>query len=427
MKTFLPFKVALIIAAIVSVIHVNAQDYQFKNSSLESGIAGTDNAVYRFSQIDAQHDALVTIKGRSSSLVTISNFDLTSSGFDKAFQPQVSYNGGSVSSASSWWIEFEVKFVDKNTSTAATLSTVYATGLDIDGDNGTLRESNTFYNSNYYIVENNTTLSTSTVTGTISQVLAAGKKFTGITTDHPGIDTSAKDLMTTNVYLNVNTIAIRVGASTTSSSNTTQRMHSIYFKNFNYSSPLSTLPVKIASFTATLTNDNKANLRWVTASEINVSHFVIERSIDGVNFSDAAVIFAYGNTTDMTSYNYSDNLKEIQSSVVYYRLRSVDVDGQSMYSETRIIRTTKQAENTITIVTFPNPVTSEVRISIPANWQNKKVVYEVLNANGQVVKKAETASSSQTETVNMSTVNRGFYVIKVSCEGQTAQQKIIKQ
>jgi hypothetical protein len=228
--------------------------------------------------------------------------------------------------------------------------------------------------------------------------------------------------------MNVNTITIRVGASTAGSANSTNRMHSIWFKNFTYTSPVSTLPVKFASFTATLnSHNNKADLRWTTASEINVSHFVVERSTDGSDYSDAAVVFAYGNATDMTTYNYSDNLNNVQSGIVYYRIRSVDVDGKIMYSETRIIRISKQTDNAITIVTFPNPVTSEVRITIPANWQNKRVVYEVLNANGQVIKKTENTNSSQTETVNMSNTSRGFYFVKVSCEGQTAQKKIVKQ
>mgnify|MGYP001591376967 CR=1 FL=1 len=432
MKTFVPFKQNLLKFVLLTLVSlsgafVNAQEYQFKNSSLETGSSGADNAVYRFPSIDATHDALITIKGRSSALVTLSSIDLTSTGFDKAFQPQVRYNGGSVSSASSWWMEFEVKFVNKGTSTLSSLASLYATGLDIDGDNGNLREFNTFYNHNYYILENITSLTTSVVTGTLSSAAAIGRMFTGVTTDHPGIDTAATELMTTNVYQSVNTVTIRVGASTTGSSNRTQRMHAVWFKNFTYSAPFSTVPVKLASFTATLGKNSKVDLKWTTASEINVSHFVVERSIDGTNYNDAGVVFAYGNATDKTNYNFSDNVSNIQSGVVYYRLRSVDLDGKGMYSETRIIKLGKQAENAITITAFPNPVTNEVRVAIAAEWQNKKVTYEVLNMNGQVIKKSEIASSSQVETINTSSLSRGFYVVRVSCEGQTAQQKIVKQ
>lgn len=432
MKTTVLFKQNLLKFVLLTMVSVSGvvvhaqQELQFKNSTLQSGTAGADNAVYRFPDIDATHDALVTIKGRSSALTTLSSIDLTSTGFSKSFQPQVKYNGGSVSSASSWWMEFEIKFVNKGTSTAATLSNVYATGIDIDGDDNTLREFNTFYGSNYYVLEASTQLAVTNVTGIVGLVTATGKKFTGITTTHSGIDTSATSLMTTNVYVAASTIVVRVGASTTSGANDTDRMHSIWFKNFTYASPFSTVPVKLSSFTATLTKNNKVDLKWTTASEINVSHFVVERSVDGVNYSEAGVVFAYGNATDKTNYTFSDNVSNIQLGVVYYRLRSVDLDGKGMYSETRIIKIGKQAENMITITAFPNPVTNEVRIAIPAEWQNKKVIYEVVNANGQVAKKTETASSSQVESINTSNLSRGFYVVRVSCEGQTVQQKIVK-
>ncbi|MEI2740431.1 MAG: T9SS type A sorting domain-containing protein [Chitinophagaceae bacterium] len=110
-----------------------------------------------------------------------------------------------------------------------------------------------------------------------------------------------------------------------------------------------------------------------------------------------------------------------------YRLRSVDVDGKNQYSDVRIIRISKQSENNITILTYPNPVSNEIRITIPANWQNKKVVYEVFSLTGQMAKKIQSTNSSQTETLNVSNLNSGMYIVKVTCEGQTAQQKIVKQ
>ena len=195
----------------------------------------------------------------------------------------------------------------------------------------------------------------------------------------------------------------------------------------NIGDSITPLPVKLLYFNAFLYDNNRVDLKWATVSEINTSNFVIERSTDGINFYVTGVVFAYGNETEKTNYSFSDDLSDVQSGVVYYRLRSVDIDGKSQYSETRIIRISKQTENAITIVAFPNPVITEVRISIPNEWQNKKVVYEVLNANGQVSKRTETGSSSQTETVNMSTLARGFYIVRVSCEGQTARQKIVKQ
>jgi hypothetical protein len=192
----------------------------------------------------------------------------------------------------------------------------------------------------------------------------------------------------------------------------------------NYTSPI-ILPVKLISFNAFLNNE-KVDLKWVTSEEMNVSHFVVERSTDGQNFSDAGTVFAIGNTTSNSNYNFSDNLGSLRSAVIYYRLRSVDIDGKSQYSETRIIRLDDKAENTITILTFPNPVTNELKVTIPSTWQNKRVSYELFRVNGQSVKKTENLSSSQTETINVSNLQTGVYLVRVSCEGQTINQKIIK-
>jgi len=397
----------------------------FQNVSLYSGSAGADNAVYRFPNVNANLDALVKITGRSSAQVELVNIDVTNSGFNKAFQPQVEYGNGSVSGIADWWMEFEIKFVNQGTTTAANIAEAYATAIDIDGNGGTLREWDSFYGSASYVIENNTPLVVSTVTGILAQLNLTGKKFLGINTAYTGIDTSVTALMTTHHYLNTNTITIRFGATTTGANNTTDRMYSVWFKNFAYNSPLSTLPVKLTSFTATL-NSNKVDLKWITESEINTSHFVVERSTDGTNFSEAGIVFAYGTATDKTNYSFPDNISNITAPVIYYRLKSVDNDGKSQYSETRIIRLSKQTDNKVTIVTFPNPVTNEVRISIPNEWQNKKVIYEIINANGQVTQRTETISSSQTESINASNLSRGFYVVRVSCEGQTAQQKIVK-
>ncbi len=196
--------------------------------------------------------------------------------------------------------------------------------------------------------------------------------------------------------------------------------------NFDIGIVINPLPLTLVSFTAQLAANNVVELKWSTVTEINVSHFEIERSIDGIHFTKAGTVSAKGNTEDISNYSMNDIINTNQSSMFYYRLRSVDVDRKNELSQTRIIRLGKQTEKSISIITYPNPVSNEVRITIPANWQNKKVVYEVFNAIGKTVKRIQTANSSQTETMNVSSLPPGFYIVRVNFEGQTAQQKIVK-
>jgi hypothetical protein len=187
------------------------------------------------------------------------------------------------------------------------------------------------------------------------------------------------------------------------------------------------LPLTLVSFNARLVNNDQVDLKWTTVSELNVSHFVVEKSTEGRIFAEAGIVLARGNTTDVTNYNFVDKINASQAGLIYYRLRSVDIDENYKYSEIRIIRIGTQTEKDILIIAYPNPVTNELRVTIPTNWQNKKVTYELFNANGQASQKSETASSNQTETLNVSSLAPGFYIVRVTCNGETAQQKIIKQ
>lgn len=102
-----------------------------------------------------------------------------------------------------------------------------------------------------------------------------------------------------------------------------------------------TIPGKATIFSVVLTNTNKVDLKWSTEMESDLSHFIVERSIDGKNYSDAALVFAYGTTTTRSDYVFTDNISKIQAGEIYYRISSIGSDGKSQYSDIRIVRTSK--------------------------------------------------------------------------------------
>ena len=431
MKTLVPltqsfFKYVIIIGLLLQTITGHSQTITFSGTPThESGspAAGNDGSIYRYSNVTTNTDALVKIMGRSSNQVALVNIDLTSSGFDKAFQPAITYNNGDVNSATSWYMDFEITFVNNSTTTPVNLAAFYATALDIDGDGNRLRERVSFMSPNSYTLETPTNLSVGTLSEMISGLLTPVKTFTGTTTDHSGIDTSATDLMTTVKYSNTSKLIYRIGATTTGASNKTERNYSIYFKNFAYNTPVVTLPVKLESFTASL-NGNKVDLKWTTAEEMNVSHFVVEKSLDGKEYNDAGIVFAYGNTTSKMNYSLADNIGTTKG-IIYYRLRSVDVDGKAEVSAARIIRVSKQSE-ILTISAYPNPVSNELRVTVPATWQGKEVVFEIFDQSGHTMKRMKSGSSGQTEIIAVNDLAKGFYFIKASCCSEVAQQKLVK-
>ncbi len=418
----------LFLAILASVTISKAQapvNLSFSSPSLESGSSLSVGATYRFPSVKANVDALVKIKARSSSSVNITSIDQSGSGYGSAFQPQINYNGGNSSGAVNYYVDFEIKFVTANTTTPVAVS-FNVTALDIDGDNNTLREYDAFYSPspNSYTVEGTSLLTTSNFMQGASNV---GKQFTGPTTLYVlGVDTSTKNIMATMYYNNVTMFNFRAGASATASSSQTNRMYSAWFRNFTYNAPLVILPVKLSAFNVSLLNA-KAELRWETSSEINASHFIVQRSLDGTTYHDAGLVFAAGNTTDVQQYIFRDDLSNISSKVVYYRLCTVDIDGKREYSDVRMIRMTGFAENKIRLQAFPNPVTSELRVTIPAEWQNKEVVYEVFQLNGQSVSRKINSNAGQTQTIDMHSMSRGIYVVVASCADQKATERIVKQ
>jgi hypothetical protein len=398
---------------------------RFKDAHLESGIAGKDGAVYRFSQVDNDIDALVKIKGRSNSLVKLVSIDMTSSGFDKAWQPQVGYNDGTAPGAADWWMDFEMTFVRRGTNIVESIDEFDLSAIDIDGNGQYIREYVAFYGLKSYIVEQNSLLALSDVTQWLSGILnILGKRFDGPTINFNNIDTSGTSVMTTARYQNTSAYTVRVGGVSTSRSSASERMYSFYFQDFEYQSPQeTTLPVTLKSFDAKLDN-GKASLKWVSATELNFSHYAVQRSLDGKDFTDVSMVLSSGKELNNVSYAYTENVSNVNG-LVYYRLKMVDIDGKYKYSAIRILKVNTVGA-ALSISTYPNPVANELRITIPSQWQDRKVVYDMFNTSGKMVKRYVAQRASQTEVLYLNDVNAGSYVIRLSSGEETLAQQIVK-
>jgi hypothetical protein len=186
-----------------------------------------------------------------------------------------------------------------------------------------------------------------------------------------------------------------------------------------------TLPVRLYSFQAYVINQ-KAELKWMSDYEKDAAHFEVERSTDGRNFQQIGIVMAANSGDNRSNYQFADAITATKE-MVYYRLKMVDINGSFEYSEVKMIRTKSTQQNAISIQAYPNPVVSDLRVTIPQAWNNKKVTYQVIAANGLIMKTFERANSSQTELINMSSFANGTYIIKVVCDGQITQQFIVKQ
>jgi hypothetical protein len=256
---------------------------------------------------------------------------------------------------------------------------------------------------------------------TLTQYLATN--LAGV--EYDGIDTAAKQVMFTLKKTNISTFTYKAGAINLGGATTRQK--AIYFKGFNYVAPVHTLGVKYSSFDATVA-DKSVLLKWITEEEINNNYFEVERSFDGRNFSTIALVLDGFENGTKKSYQFKDNAAELQSkSVIYYRLKQVDKDGKTTYTNILVVK--MQAANDITIQAAPNPFVENLNVRFTAT-ENGKAEVSLVNSNGQQILTKQTNITKGYINVQLDGLAKlapGMYIATVKVNGVvTGSQKIIK-
>jgi hypothetical protein len=174
--------------------------------------------------------------------------------------------------------------------------------------------------------------------------------------------------------------------------------------------------VKLISFTASLTLDQKVALQWVTTLEENIKNFVIERSTDNINFKDIDTVAAVNNGEYTQDYNELDNSPA--NGTNYYRLRITNNDGDVTYSA--IVSVTIVRGNAPLM--FPNPASTFVNIRQGTELVKLINFYDILGRNIKSVRN-EVAEN----TINIPTYNlaRGTYLVEIRTEKTVYQQKLL--
>lgn len=141
------------------------------------------------------------------------------------------------------------------------------------------------------------------------------------------------------------------------------------------------LPVEFSSFGVSKISNNKVSLNWKTATEINSNHFEIERSNDAKNYTTIAKITAAGNGTNK-SYSFTDIL-ENASAITYYRLKTLDNNGEYGYSSIQSVNT--KSSTTLNTI-YPNPARKAQDINVElTSDKEQNIDFILVNAQGKIV------------------------------------------
>lgn len=154
-----------------------------------------------------------------------------------------------------------------------------------------------------------------------------------------------------------------------------------YLANINHA-----LPVELLYFQANCNGLEEVQLKWATASELNNHYFEVERSADGAEWMAVGRVEGAGNSQEILQYSLTD-FPGVSSA--FYRLRQVDFDGTTAFSDVRSVHC---GETEAIISIFPNPSRGMVEIIAPESVELVvfdglgRVVYRRLSHEGYLFK-----------------------------------------
>lgn len=407
------FTITLLFVCILLSVSYNSKSqsqilpWLFNFQSTPTLISGTNNAVnavYRIASVKAGTDAIITIVS-STAGASVNQLDDNAISKPEAFSPNIR-----IKKNSTGYIDFRIDFVIAGTLLPLTQDSLYATGIDIDGNYGLHELDGIDLGggiSNYWVANPEIL------------VVQNGTMFTGTNVagnEYTSIDTSAKQVMFTIKHSNVASFTFRAGAINNQNTDK-NRQTSLYFKDFIYPQG-GPLAVTYLSFDA-VANNNAITLKWETAQEINNSHFEVERSFDNINFNTIAIVLD-GFTTNGTgkSYMAKDQSSELKSKqVVYYRLKQVDNDGKITYSKVLAVRLQSKAD--VVMQVSPNPFAKNLNISFNATESGVAQI-RLINTTGQTLLSKQSTISKGHNSIQLdglTTLSSGIYVAQLIFNG----------
>jgi hypothetical protein len=193
------------------------------------------------------------------------------------------------------------------------------------------------------------------------------------------------------------------------------------FSQFTIAKDNTVLPLDLLSFTATPVNNTSVELAWQTVNEKNVSHFEVERGIDGKIFTPLSKTLA---KNGFSKNNYQTVDEQPLIGLSYYRLNMKDRDGLSTYSPIRSVSLDKSKQMTVKI--YPNPASDKLNIEFQSD-NSKAATFDMYNIHGQLVYsyKLDTHIGNNRLFVNTQQFPAGLYTLKIKQDNAETTKKIV--
>jgi protocatechuate 3,4-dioxygenase beta subunit len=175
------------------------------------------------------------------------------------------------------------------------------------------------------------------------------------------------------------------------------------------------LPAReLKAIVAIIKESNVCEVSWFTREEQNTSRFEIERSANGMDFEQVGTTAASGSTQGLTNYSYNDDIAVVnQLSIIYYRIKLIDIDGKFTYSN--VISAVRGSSNDALMI-YPNPFENALNIDYVAE-SDDVLELTLTDLSGRVVSRMQktiTKGANKITWNNLGSLSSGQYYIRVS-------------
>lgn len=172
-------------------------------------------------------------------------------------------------------------------------------------------------------------------------------------------------------------------------------------------------------FNANPVNQREVMLDWATSDEQVGSRYLVEKSIDGVNFTTIGEINSQNGSNNL--YRFAD--KEPKMGRSFYRIHQVMMDNTD-------VKTTEAKKVVVGqnqgVLTYPNPARSSVFVEV-LDADNAQGVIEVYNHVGSLIQSQRFESNQMRYQINTENLPTGTYIVKIrNANGDVRSVKINK-
>lgn len=181
-------------------------------------------------------------------------------------------------------------------------------------------------------------------------------------------------------------------------------------------------PINLGAFSANVKDCSGVEVNWTTYSETNVDRIEVEKSYDGKIYETISAQKSKGNATKKSNYSVMDRTP-LKPGKVYYRLKTIDLDGSISYS--RIVPVTVNCDGKNDMTIYPNPTYGPASVHFSGFKPGSKLKVALLNAQGQVLKTL-TMDADERNNLDLTDYPGGVYFLKVLDDHNTLRAKIIK-